>query len=110
MPEPSYLIAAVVLAAAITFALRALPFAVIEPLRTSRLAGELAGRMPAGLMLILVVYLLRDVPAQAPAAAAVTVAAAVLVGVLHLWRSNALLSIFAGTAVYVLATNLVVGT
>ena len=106
MPETSYLIAAVVLAAAITFALRALPFTVIEPLRSSRVAAELAVRMPAGLMLILVVYLLRDVPTQTPAAAAVTVAAALVVVVLHLWRSHALLSIFTGTAVYVLATNL----
>ena len=62
MPDTGYIIAAVALAAVITFALRALPFAVIEPLRSSRLAGELAVRMPGGLMLILVVYLLRDVP------------------------------------------------
>ena len=108
MPEPSYLVAAVVLAAAITFALRALPFTIIEPLRSSHLAGVLALRMPAGLMLILVVYLLRDVPHQAPPAAITTVGAALLVAVLHLWRSNALLSIFAGTAAYVLATNLLV--
>ena len=108
MLDTSYLVVAVALAAAITFALRALPSAVIEALRASRLAGELAVRMPAGLMLILVVYLLRDVPTKTSAAAAVTAAAALVVVVLHLWRSNALLSIFAGTAVYVLATNLLV--
>jgi branched-subunit amino acid transport protein AzlD len=106
--DTSYLITAVVLTAAITFALRALPFAVIEPLRSSQLAAVLAVRMPAGLMLILVVYLLRDVPTRAPGAAAVTVGAALVVAVLHLWRSNALLSIFTGTAVYVATTNLVV--
>ena len=61
-------------------------------------------------MLILVVYLLRDAPAQTPAAAAVTVAAGLVVAVLHLWHSNALVSIFAGTAVYVFVTNLLVGT
>ncbi len=61
--------------------------------------------MPAGLMLILVVHLLRDVPSKASAAAAVTVGAAILVAVVHLWRSIALLSSFTGTAVYVLATN-----
>ena len=64
-----------------------------------------AGMIP---LLMLVAYLLRDVPSQAPAAAAVTVAAALGVAVLHLWRSNALLSIFTGTAAYVLATNLLV--
>jgi branched-subunit amino acid transport protein AzlD len=106
VPDTSYLISAVVLAAVITFALRALPFAIIEPLRSSQLATVLAARMPAGLMLILAVYLLRDVPHQAPASAATTVGCAVLVAVLHRWRSNALLSIFAGTAAYVVATNL----
>jgi branched-subunit amino acid transport protein AzlD len=108
VPDTTYLIAAVLLGAAITFALRALPFALIEPLRASALAGERAARMPAGLMLILVVYLLRDVPTQTSAAAVVTLAAAILAAGLHLWRSNALLSIFAGTTVYVLATNLLV--
>ena len=61
--------------------------------------------MPAGLMLILVVYLLRDVPTKTSAAAAVTIAAALVVVVLHLRRSNFLLSILTGTAVYVLAMN-----
>ncbi len=108
MPDAGYLISAVALAAVITFALRALPFAVIEPLRSSRLAAELAVRMPAGLMLILVVYLLRAVPAKTPPAAAVSFVAALVVAALHWWRSNALLSIFTGTALYVLAMNLLV--
>ncbi len=97
-PQRAGLRAGIGLAAVITFVLRALPFTVIELLRSSRLAAELAARMPAGLMLILVVYLLRDVPAEAPAAAAVTLAAAIIVVALHWWRSNALLSIFTGTS------------
>ena len=108
MPDAGYLIAAVALAAGITFALRALPFAVIEPLRASRLAAGLAARMPAGLLLILVVYLLRDTPAKSPPAAAATVVAVLLVAALHRWRANALLSIVSGTALYVVATNTVV--
>jgi len=108
VPDTGYLIAAVALAAVITFALRALPFAVIEPLRSSRLAAELAVRMPAGLMLILVVYLLRDVPAEPPPAVMVSVVAVLLVAALQWWRSNALLSIFTGTTFYVLAVNLLV--
>jgi branched-subunit amino acid transport protein AzlD len=108
VPDAGYLIAAVALAAGITFALRALPFAVIEPLRASRLAAVLADRMPAGLLLILVAYLLRDTPAEAPPAAATTVVAVLLVAVLQWWRANALLSIVSGTALYLLATNVVV--
>ena len=107
MPDIPYLIAAVLVAATITFALRALPFTVIEPLRGSRLARRLAVRMPAGLMLILVVYLLRDVPAQPPTGAAVTLVAVGIVAALQWWRANALLSIFAGTF-YVIGINLLV--
>jgi branched chain amino acid efflux pump len=105
MLDVPYLLAAVGLATGITFALRALPFAVIEPLRSSRLAGELAARMPVGLMLILVIYLLRDVPTSTTPTASVTVVAALVVVGLHWWRSNALLCIFAGTAVYVVGLN-----
>ena len=110
MPDTAYLLTAVVLAASIPFASRALPFAIIEPLRAFQLAAALARRMPAGLMLILVVYLLRDAPQQTPAVAITTLGAALLVTVLHVWRSNGLVSIFAGAAAYVLATNLPVAS
>ena len=60
-------------------------------------------------MLILVVYLLRDVPARPPSEAATTVVAAGLVAALQWWRSNALLSIFAGTGFYVIAVNVLAG-
>jgi len=65
--------------------------------------------MPAGLMLILVVYLLREVPAKPPAEAATMVVAAGLVAALQWWRSNPLVSIFAGTAFYVIAVNVLAG-
>ena len=61
--------------------------------------------MPAGLMLILVVYLLRDVPATTPPTAAVSVVTVLLVAGLQWWRSNALLSILTGTAFSVLALH-----
>jgi branched-subunit amino acid transport protein AzlD len=108
MPDTTYLIAAILLAASITFALRALPFAAIEPLRSSRLAAGLSLQMPAGLMIILVVYLLRDVPSAAPTTALAAIGAALIVVGLQWWPSNALLSIFTGTAFYVLALNVLV--
>jgi branched-subunit amino acid transport protein AzlD len=65
---------------------------VIEPLRSSRLAGELARRMPAGLMLILVVYLLRDVPRRPVTSALASIAALLIVVGLQWWRGHALLA------------------
>ena len=106
MDSTAYLLTAVLVAAAITFALRAVPFLLIRPLRSSPLMTWLATRMPVGLMTILVLYLLRDVPAAAPASAITTLACVALVAALHHWRSSPLLSIVAGTTAYVLAVNL----
>lgn len=100
MPDVRYAIAAVLVSAAVTWALRALPFAALAPLRASSTVQYLSTRMPAGVMVILVVYCLRDVPMPHPQALAPLVALTVTVG-LHLWRRNALLSILAGTAVHV---------
>ncbi|MFE9654270.1 AzlD domain-containing protein [Micromonospora sp. NPDC006431] len=61
----------------------------------------LSTRLPAGVMVILVAYCLRDLPlAGFTRALAPPLALTVTVG-LHLWRHNALLSILGGTAVQV---------
>jgi branched-subunit amino acid transport protein AzlD len=105
MPDPAYLITAVAVAAAVTYGLRALPFAVLAPLRSSTVVRYLSERMPAGIMVILLVYTLRGLSPTAPAAAlGVAAALAVTVG-LHLWRRNAVLSILGGTAVHVLLAS-----
>lgn len=101
MPDTPYLLAAVAISVAVTWGLRALPFAALVPLRTSAVAHYLNAHMPVGVMVILTVYTLRDVPLTAhpyglPAGLALAVTVA-----LHLWRRNAVLSIFCGTAVHV---------
>ncbi|OAH12445.1 branched-chain amino acid transporter permease [Streptomyces jeddahensis] len=106
MPDTPYLIAAVLVTAAVTWGLRALPFAVLAPLRASSTVQYLSTRMPAGIMVILVVYCLRDLPLTEPRVLAPSAALAVTVG-LHLWRRNALLSILGGTAVHVLLASTV---
>ncbi len=101
MPDTPYLIAAVLISAAITWTLRALPFAALARLRASPTVTYLATVMPAGVMIILAVYCLRDLPLARPDRLLVTlVAVAATVG-LHLWRRSAVLSILGGTALYV---------
>ncbi|MFD9816966.1 branched-chain amino acid transporter permease [Streptomyces sp. NPDC059080] len=106
MPDTRYAVAAVLVAAAVTWGLRALPFAVLTPLRASGTVRYLSTRMPAGVMVILLAYCLRDVPVTHARALAPLAALAVTVG-LHLWRRNALLSILGGTAVHTLLASLV---
>jgi branched-subunit amino acid transport protein AzlD len=106
MPDTRYAVAAVLVAAAVTWALRALPFAALTPLRNSATVQYLSTRMPAGVMLILLAYCLRDLPLTHAGTLAPLAALSTTVG-LHLWRRNALLSILGGTAVHVILTSTV---
>jgi branched-subunit amino acid transport protein AzlD len=107
VPEPGYLVAAVLVSAAITWSLRAVPFALLAPLRSSRVVAHLGEAMPLGVMLILVGYTLRNAPfTEAPYAAPTLIALAATVG-LHLWRRNVVLSIVGGTVVNVVLASTV---
>lgn len=101
MPDDLRILASILLAGAITWGLRAAPFALLAPLRDSELLANLGRWMPAGIMLILVVHTLGDLdPTSVVAVGPVAASLAVTVG-LHLWRRSLTLSIFAGTAVHV---------
>ncbi|MFD0349492.1 AzlD domain-containing protein [Kitasatospora aburaviensis] len=65
MPDTPYLLAAIGVSAAVTWGLRALPFAALAPLRSSAVLHFLSVRMPVGVMVILTVYSLRDLPSPA---------------------------------------------
>jgi branched-subunit amino acid transport protein AzlD len=102
MPSHWYILSGILTAAAVTWTLRAAPFAMLAPLRSSGLLTYLGERLPVGLMVILAVYTLRDVRLTVLASGGATaVALAVTIG-LHLWRRNAIVSIVAGTAASVI--------
>ncbi|MFE6646070.1 branched-chain amino acid transporter permease [Nocardioides sp. NPDC057772] len=107
MPDPWYVLSAIAVSAAVTWALRAVPFAMLAPLRHSVLMAHVGERMPVGMMVILAVYTLRDTdPAAVTSAGPAVLALALTVG-LHLWRGSMTLSIFAGTAAYVLVASVI---
>jgi branched-subunit amino acid transport protein AzlD len=106
MADNSHIVAMVLVSAAITWVLRALPFAVLAPMRRSAVVRYLSLHMPLGVMAILAFYTVRNVPAAGAVPGWSAVAAlAVTVG-LHLWRRNVLLSIVAGTLTNVLIVSL----
>lgn len=108
MPETGYLVLAVAVAGLITLALRALPFAMLKPLRKSRFVKALGAWMPAGIMLILAVVVFRDLLVERPSQVRIAVVALVVTIGTHLASGRrALLSIAVGTACYVLLINLV---
>ncbi|MGP4094174.1 branched-chain amino acid transporter permease [Nonomuraea sp. KM90] len=106
MPTPLYLAAVVAVSTAVTWGLRALPFAVLDPLRRSAVLRYLAVQMPVGLMLILALYTLRGVsPTSWPTVVTTALSLVVAIG-LHLKTRNAVVSVLGATGLHVLLSTL----
>ena len=93
-------IALMALATALT---RFLPFVVFGRGRKPPKAIEYLGRaLPPAMLTLLVVYCLRAMNFTTPPFGLSEMISCGVVAALHLWKSNALLSIFGGTVVYML--------
>lgn len=100
--------AQVAVIAAVTALLRFLPFLVFGGRRTTpKYVVYLANVLPCAIMGMLVVYCLRGVDLLGPAHGAPELLAAAAVVGMHLWRKNTLLSIAAGTALYMVLVQAV---
>ena len=97
---PDYPIQAFLAMGAATFATRLFPFLIPRRYRHDarlRYAGE---NLPPAIMLLLVIYCLKDVRfASAPHGAPELIAVALVAG-LQVWKRNSLISIGIGTACY----------
>ncbi len=111
MSEPSttYLLAVILVSAAVTWTLRAAPFALLARLRLSALLPYLNAHMPVGVMTILVIYTLVSAADASPGLrpVAALVIATVVTAALHLWRRNVVLSILVGTGLHVVLASTV---
>ncbi len=94
------LIAAVVIMAGVTVLTRALPFLLYKRRNPPKIILFAQRYIPPMVMLILVVHALGDASWRLPPHGVPELAAAALTAGLHLWRRNALISIFSGTALY----------
>lgn len=100
----SALIVAVV--ALVTMGIRFLPFAVFRKGAPGTVL-YLGKVLPHAVMGMLVVYCLRNVSLLSPPHGIPEASAVVLVVLLHRWKHNTLISIVAGTAAYMLLTQLI---
>lgn len=100
-----YVALAISSAAAITFALRALPFVIREKIKDSPLLAHFNAWMPQGVTVILVVYCLHMIDLHDSPQTTARLAGVVVTVLVHLWRSNLFLSLLSGTGVCVVLAN-----
>lgn len=94
--------------AIVTAALRFLPFLVFPDGRERpKVITYLGTVLPYGVMAMLVIYCLKGVSLLAWPHGIPEALAIIAVVLLHLWRKNTLLSIFGGTAIYMVLVQLV---
>ena len=106
MSSAAYSALLVAVMSAVTILLRAAPFLIFKK-KTPAYVMYLGKVLPAAIIGMLVVYCLKDVKiVSAPFGAPELIAGLLVVG-LQAWKRNILLSILAGTAVYMLLTQLV---
>ena len=100
-------LAVVAICALVTILLRALPFVCFGGKRGApRLVLALGRTLPAAIMAALVVYCLKGVPYGTVREGACQLIAAAAVVALHVWKRSTLLSIGAGTALYMILIRL----
>ena len=96
----------VVTMSVVTILLRALPFLVFRR-RTPKYISYLGRVLPAAIIGMLVVYCLKDISIHTRPFGIPELAAAALTVGAQIWKRNALISILAGTAVYMVLIQLV---
>ena len=90
-----------------TFAERALPFVIFRGREVPKIVQYLGRVLPMAIMATLVIYCIKGISLTAMSGWVPYLAGIAVTAVLHWWRKNALLSIVAGTAVYMLLVQLV---
>lgn len=94
--------------ALVTAGLRFLPFLIFTGDRkTPKLIEKLSKTLPYAIMAMLVVYCLKGVSFASISGFLPELIACLVVGLLHIWKRNTLLSILCGTVCYMLLVQLV---
>ena len=100
MQDIHYLLLFIAVMAIATFITRILPFILLYKVSEHPMLLYLGRYLPPVMMVLLLLYCFRDLRFSAFTDGPAELLALALVVTLHLWRGNALLSIMAGTGLY----------
>lgn len=89
-----------IIAALITFILRALPFFILNDKKIPDKIDYLGEYLPPAIMGLLVVYALKNTNFSAPFYGLAEIIACLVVIIVHFWKNSLLLSIACGTFTY----------
>lgn len=106
--DNGYILGAILLAAAITFLLRAAPFGLKKVLAGSTLLEALSHWIPLGAVGLLALYALTRIDFTSPRTTAPYIAGFVVTVAVHLWKKNMVYSMIAGTIICVVLANWVI--
>ncbi len=99
---------AILISAAVTAVIRVIPFLIFtSSKKTPPMIEKLGKMLPPAVMGMLVIFCLKDVSFSSAGAFLPELIASIIVILAHIWKRNTLLSIFIGTAVYMLLVQLV---
>lgn len=98
--QTGYLIAVIAVMALATFLTRLIPFVALRNKAEHPMLMFLSQYLPPAVMTILVLYSLKGVNLSTAPHGAPELISVALTALIHRWQGNALLSIFAGTGLY----------
>ncbi len=103
-----YFISAVAVSAAVTFLLRALPFLFFHGERKMpEWLVRLGSVLPSAIMAVLIVYCLRGVKGNITHTSVQSLVAVLFTAASYRWKHQTLLSIFLGTAAYMILIRVI---
>jgi branched-subunit amino acid transport protein AzlD len=105
MIDIPHALGAIAVMAVVTFGLRALPFLAARFLQSNPLVQQLGRFLPLAIMTLLLMHTLVGGARQNPSGPWAEGVAVAIVLALQWWKKHPLLSILAGTALYVLLRN-----
>ena len=95
-----------IICAIVTFLERAFPFIIFHGKNIPPYIEYLGKMLPMAIICTLVFYCLRNINFTSNSAYLPQIAACAATALLHLWKGNTLISIFGGTAVCMLLSNI----
>ena len=91
----------IAIASGITFLIRAFPFLVFKKRQMPAFLKEIADKLPPAIIAVLVIYCLKG-PLTVLGTETIAAVIAIAGVILHLWKRNTLLSVAAGTVLYMI--------